>query len=276
MIFSFEYMQIKVNDDIRYFSKEEKYMKSKLFPAKNQEGLEVKISCDKRSELFIKDFTTTEYDNDVPEINILAENMPPYMPWAENVEKYNFDFCISKLSNEIRDEIKLTNDCILGLQPLKLKRKIQGRGIYCNITYISEYGFSYNIHTQNNMAAHTMGWIIYNTHREQEKYGGLRKRELTGETLEKLAETSPEFAQRMFDNLGECFGCACRLGVQNPCKLDGCVLCDKAYGNCPTLIQYNGKKKVACHGRMEFKMIPSDFADVRKVIGAINDLLSVD
>jgi len=273
IIFSFEYMQIKINDEIRYFSKKEKYMTSKLFPALNNEGLEIKINCDKRSELVIKDFTITEFDNDVPEIIAGAEDLLPYTPAEEHVEKHSFDFCISGLSKELQDEIRQTNEYIMSLKPLKLKRKIDGRGVFCNIVYISEYGFSYNIHTQRNMAAHTMGWILYNTHREQQKYGGKRKRELTDKTLAKLAETSPEFAERMYNNLEECLGCACR-GVPKTCNLDGCIICKKSFGLCPTLITYNGKKMSACHGRMAFKMTPSDFADAREVIDTINDIVA--
>jgi len=270
MVFSFEYMQIKINDEIRYISNKEQYMKSKSFPVLNQKGLEVKINCSKRSELVIKDFTITEYENDVPEAKITVEDIPSYKLHTENT-KNSFDFCISQLSKELQDEIKQTNDYVLGLQPLKLKRKIQGTGM----TYVSDYGFSYFIRTDGNSVVHSMQWILYNTHREQQKYGGKRKRELTNKTLDKLAETSPDFAERMFNNLEECFGCACH-GVPKSCKFDGCVCCEKIWGLCPTLITYNGEKKAACHGRMAFNMLPSDFADVRKVIGTINEILKTD
>lgn len=98
-----------------------------------------------------------------------------------------------------------------------------------------------------------MWWIMYFTHREQEKVSGLRKRQLISETLEKLAETSPSFADRMCANLRDCVNCG-ECGVK-------------------TAYEYRGKKKIACHGVMEFKMIPSEFADVRKVIEAVNEVL---
>ena len=275
MLFDFNFMQVMVNDEIRYFSENERYMKLKSFRDQNHDGLEVKITCDKNSELFIKDMTVTEYENDVPKSKIQRANLPPYQPWTEKPEKYDFEYCISQLSKELQDEIRFTNEYMMSLKPLKLKRKIDGIGIFCGIGYISEYGFSYSINIERNIAVHSLGWIIYNTVREREKYGGARKRELTGKTLEKLAETSPEFAERMYDNLIECFGCGC-AGRPKPCDLDGCVHCNGGRDGCTTLIEYNGKKKAIYHGRMWFKMTPSDFADARKVIGTINDILSVE
>ena len=190
-------------------------------------------------------------------------------------DKINFDFSISELSKELQEEIKFTDGFIKQLKPLNLKRKIDKGDGFCRISYISDYGFAYHVHTDRSMAIHYMNWILYNTHREQEKYGGTRKRELTGETLKKFADESQEFANRMFDNLIECVGCAC-IGAHKSCKLDGCICCGKMpYGLCPTLIEFNGRKKSACHGKMEFIATPADFADARKVIEMINDIIPV-
>lgn len=274
MLFDFDCMQIKINDEIRYYSENEKYMKSKAFLGQNQEGLELKITCHKGSELFIKNCTVTEYQNDVPAHKKPAGNIIPYHYFVDKTDKPDFEFCIAELSNELQNEIRLTNDFILKLKPLSLKRKIEGTGSrFCRMTYISDYGFAYHIHTEKNMANHYMNWILYNTRREQAKYGGTRKRELTVETLQRLSETSPEFAERMYDNLTECTGCACG-GNSKPCGLDGCVHCGhKTDWFCSTLIEYNGRKKATCHGKMEFTATSSDFADARKVIEIINDIL---
>jgi N-methylhydantoinase A len=72
--------------------------------------------------------------------------------------------------------------------------------------------------------------------------------------LNKIAETSPEFADRMFLNLKECIAC-CRCAVK-------------------TLYKFNGKKKLTCHGTMEFKMCVSDFEDVRGFINTVNELVN--
>ena len=59
----------------------------------------------------------------------------------------------------------------------------------------------------------------------------------------------------MFDNLKECIGC--------------CL------GGCAVITQYElgGQKKGVCHGKMNFKMTVSDFADVRRFIKTLNELL---
>ena len=272
ILFDFNFMQVMVNDETRYFSENERYMKLKSFREKNNDGLEIKITCDKNSALFIKDMTVTEYENDIPKSKMQKIDMPPYQPWQEKPEKYDFEYCMSGLSKELQNEVKLTNNFIMNLKPLKFKRKIDGIGLFGKIGYVSEFGLSYVIYIERNVAVHSVGWIIYNTVREREKYGGARKRELTGKTLEKLAETSPEFAEQMWNNLAECFGCGC-AGRAKPCKLDGCVHCNGGRDGCTTLIVYNGKKKAVCHGRMWFKMTPSDYADARKVIETLNDVL---
>jgi hypothetical protein len=259
LIFGFSYMQVMIDGEIRYFSEKEKYMKSKTFLEKNKEGLEIKLTCDKRSKLWIRDFCVIEYENDIPECDTPTRNMlpPPGLP------------------EEVRNEIEATHDFIKNLKPLKLKRKIQNSDCNKNIVYISEYGFSYVIQTQHNSATHHMGWILYNTKREQEKYGGIRKRELTNETLIKLAETSPDFANLMYNNLTECnAACGCNDTTPKACNSDYCIHCEhKTNRYCSTLITYNGKKKAVCHGRMGFNMTSSDFADARKVIEAVNELL---
>jgi ferredoxin len=73
------------------------------------------------------------------------------------------------------------------------------------------------------------------------------------DTLDKLAETSPDIAQRMFDNLEECIAC----------------------GQCAIKTRYTfqGKDKWTCHGRVGLKMSISDFEDARAFIRTVNELV---
>jgi hypothetical protein len=272
--YTFNYMSIEVNREIRYWSDKERYMKSKVFPERNREGLPFKLTCEKHSELWIKDCTITEYEDDAPNCVKPVENVPPFPLFFGKGDKVNFEYAISGLSHPLREEIKATDRYVLGLQPAGFKRKISKGGVFARITYITEYGFAYHIHTDNNMAVQYVNWILYNTRREQAKYGGTRKRELTAETLSRLGEADPDFAERMYANLAECVGCAC-MGRPKPCGLDGCIICEKKTGwyLCPTLISFGDKRMAACHGKMEFTATPSGFADARRVIGAVNELL---
>jgi len=274
ILYGLECMLIEVNGEPRYYSESERYMTSKAFPGLNGEGLEFRITCRRHSELAVKECAITEYDNGGPAWLRPETPVKPYAAFADKTTKPDLGYCVSGLNKDIKDEIMKTNESILKLTPLKLKRKIEGTGSrFCRITYISDYGFSYHVHTEANMAVHYMNWILYNTRREQVKYGGVRKRELTAETLVKLSETSPEFAARMYGNLIECDGCAC-VGLPKECGLDGCVMCgNKTYGLCSTLIAFGGDKKASCHGKMEFVATPSGFADARRVIETVNGIL---
>lgn len=70
-------------------------------------------------------------------------------------------------------------------------------------------------------------------------------------------QTQSDFERRLPDfNLKECVGCC----------LGGCAV--------KTQYELGGQKKGVCHGKMEFKMSVSDFADVRRFIETINKLLA--
>ncbi|MCL2774621.1 MAG: hypothetical protein FWD71_14935 [Oscillospiraceae bacterium] len=73
--------------------------------------------------------------------------------------------------------------------------------------------------------------------------------------LNKLAETDSGFADEIFLRAKDCTGCNGKSNGQ------GCM------NN--NIIEYNGKKKINCALIVQFKMIPPDFDDVKKVINTI-------
>lgn len=252
VIYDYKEMQILVNGEERYYSDKEKYMKSKLLRESNNEGFTLKISGNKRTNLTIKSLTLTEY-NETAGIVHININLPE--PYKSNQavppdQKPQFDTCISLLPKEIQQEIIKTDEFLRSLRPIKFKRQIEKHGN--KITYLaSDIGFSYGVYPSNDIMHHTLGWYVITNGKPEFWH---RKADMMEETLKKLAETSPEFAERMFVNLNECIACAPRCLVK-------------------TLYEFNGKKKLACHGLMEFKMCVSDFEDVRIFINTINQLL---
>lgn len=251
IIYGFTAMQILVNGEERFYSEKEKYMKSKLLKELDSTGFTLKISCTKRTNLFIRSLSITEYD-EVSKITHSNINLPK--PWTSNEavvagQKLKFESCISLLPSEIRDEIVKTDGFLCSLRPMKFKRQLEKHGN--KITYLaSEYGFSYAVYPSNDVMYHSLCWYILTNSKPEFWH---RKSDMMEATLNKLAETSPEFAERMFSNLAECIACC-------PCSVK-------------TLYEFNGKKKLACHGIMEFKMCVSDFDDVRTFINAVNQLL---
>jgi hypothetical protein len=132
---------------------------------------------------------------------------------------------------------------------MKFKRQIEKYGN--KVTYLApEYGFSYAIRPSNDVMTHTLSWYIITSSKPELWH---RKADRMEETLNLLAETSPELADRMFLNLYECIGCGSQCRVQ-------------------TLYQFKGKKKAVCHGIMELKMCVPDFEDVRAFISAVSKL----
>jgi hypothetical protein len=252
VIYDFKAMQILINDEERFYSEKEKYMKSKLFKEFNDRGFTLKMACDKRADLIIKSLSITEYD-ETAEIMRTDIDLPAPLKCNQAIQpgqKPQFEACISLLAKEIQNEIIKTDHYLRSLKPMKFKRQVDKYGN--KITYIaSEYGFSYALYPSNDVMHHSLSWYIITGCKPELWY---RKADMMEETLNKLAEASPEFAERMFLNLKECNAC-CQCAVK-------------------TLYEFNGKKKVTCHGRMEFKMCVSDFGDVRGFINTVNELIS--
>jgi hypothetical protein len=136
------------------------------------------------------------------------------------------------------------------LKALKFKRQIEKNGN--KIAYVaSDFGFSYAIYLSNDIFDHSLQWYLITSGKPETWH---RKADRMEETLSRLADTSPDFAERMFSNLDDCTGC---------------------YANClaRTKYQYRGKSKAVCHGKLKFKMSPSGFEDVRTMVDAINQLV---
>jgi len=252
VIYGLTSMQILISGEERFYSEKEKYMKSKLLKEFNDTGFTIKISCAKRVNLFIKSLSVTEYEQ-MPEILHSNTELPKPLTRNEAVEegqKPNFEDVISLLPNEIQNEIIKTDDFLRKLKPMKFKRLLDKNG--SKITYLaSEYGLSYSAYISNDIMYHSLWWYIITNGKPEYWH---RKADMMEVTLNKIAETSPEFASRMFSNLIECIACC-------PCLAK-------------TLYEFNGKKKLACHGMIEFKMCASDFEDVREFINTVNELLA--
>ena len=133
---------------------------------------------------------------------------------------------------------------------MKFKRQI---GKYCEkITYVaSEQGFSYAVHIGRGVMYHTLQWYIL-TQGRPETWG--RKADNMEHALAYLAQSDPAFAERIFSNLYEC------IGGYGP----GC-LAKSPY-------TFAGKTIISCHGKLHFNMNLSEFGDVKRFIGAVNEL----
>lgn len=94
---------------------------------------------------------------------------------------------------------------------------------------------------------------IVSNYKYENKYGG-RKNDLTEQTLILLQERSPELAKKLFDSYTSCYSC-----------YPGCAA--------KTLYEFNGNKKMTCHGKLHFKMAEDDFDYVVRMLEVIEELI---
>jgi hypothetical protein len=249
VLYDLKEMQIIINGKERYYSKKEKYMKSPAFHEMNEEGFDLKIACDKLSNLCIKSISITEY-SDTCNIFHSGEEQPAAIMRNEAItpgEKPTFEKCISRLPKDIQNEIINMDEYLKSIKPLKFKRQIEKNGN--KITYVaSDYGVSYAIYLSNELFDHSLQWYIITKGKPETWH---RKADLMEETLNRLSNASSDFAERMFYSLEDCVGC---------------------YQNClaKTKYQFREKQKMVCHGKLKFIMSVSGFEDVRTFVEEIN------
>ncbi len=249
VIYDIKEMQILIDGEERYYSTKEKYMRSNVFQEMNENGFEVKITCDKLVNLWIESFTITEFTDTcgiVPSGKELPVAIKKNNAIAQG-EKPDFEKCISLLPKDIQCEIVQINDYLRSLKPLKFQRQMEKNGN--KITYVaSEYGVSYAIHLSNDRFGHSLQWYLLTNGKPETWH---RKADRMEDTLRSLAQRSPDFAERMFYCMEDCVGC---------------------YSNClsRTKYRFGEKQKYVCHGKLKFKMSASGFEDVRIFVDEIN------
>ena len=242
-------MRLIINGEERYCNKKDIYMKSPLTDTDFPDGFGLGIACYKRTEVSIKSLTVTEY-TDEPEFAALPQKEFIYAPTLTKTENPTLEDCIKDLSPELQA-------CLLDmdrhLKELKFRRKIQGGYPESRITYFVPYVVSYQIKISHHLLTHRttamLGFYMNNARERADRFNP--------RFLSKLDESEPGLAGEIFDRMYELHCCRCR----------GDHSC--AHFN---LTEYDGQKKNNCQHIVQFKMIPADFGDVKKVIGAILDI----
>lgn len=251
VLYDLKEMQILINGEERYYSKKERYMKSPAFREMNEEGFEIKLTCDKLVEACIKSIAITEYEDTCCIVRSGTE-MPTASTRNEAIaigEKPTFEKCISLLPEFIQNEIIKNDEYIRSLKPLKFKRQIEKNGN--KITYVaSKYGLSYAIYLSNDVFDHSLQWYLITNGKPETWH---RKADRMEEVLITLNEKSTDFAERIFNQLEDCVGC---------------------YTHClaKTRYQFQERHKIACHGKLKFKMSVSGFEDMLAFVDEINQL----
>lgn len=252
ILYGINFMQIMINGEERYYTEKSSYMKRSLIKDVMESGLELRLMCSKRTQMIIKKVSVTEYEIEEAFVNPHNVSEPPILCLDRTV-KSDLETCVSYLSKKLQDKVLEVDKYLLSNKKLGIKRKIEGSYKACKITYLSNNGFSYILLINKNIMQHYFWWYIVSNYKYENKYGG-RKNDLTKQTLMRMKEKYPQLAKMLFDLYISCYGC---------------------YPECAarTLYDFEGTKKLTCHGKMLFKMVIEDFDYVIEMMKVIEELL---
>ena len=228
-------MWVSVDGKHCYASNETPYIKllqDDAVPEKYADGLDISMCVGTHTGLIIKSFAVTEYESDEPGIPAEIMNLPKLS---------QFELFVKGLPPEVHDEMLKTDEYLMNdmKSSLKFRRAIDKHG---HLEYKASCGFIYTMREFGVHGHHSTDWAP-----------SPNRADYTNAIFNKLAEASPEFADKMFD----------RLQICNPHTRD-CTSRIK--------IEFNGETRSTCRGKIFFKMFPSEFEDVRKVAAAASEI----
>ena len=197
------------------------------------DGLDITICGGTNTKLTIKSLNIVEYQNDKPDMPKEIMNLP---------ELSVFELFVSGLHPKLHGEVIKTDEYLMNdmKSSLKFRRSIDKHG---HLTYQSPCGFSYSIREFGVGEYHGTSWVK-----------SQNKPDYTQEVLNYLAKSSPVLADKVFNNFH-----GCEVHERNCARM--------------TTIDFNGKSKTICAGRIYFKMLPSEFDDLIKVVTATSEVV---
>ena len=232
VVFGSKVMWVCVDNKYCYASDKFPYIKSMQENSAPNDRLDISLCCGTHTQAVVKSLVITEYENDEPDIPAKIRNLPELSP---------FELYVKGLPPGVHDEVFRTDEFLLNDMKgsLKFKRVIDNCG---HLTYKSPCGLQYQIR-EFGVHGHQTNWIQ-----------SLNKPDYTNEIFKKLAETSPEFAEKMFSKLQVC----------NPHARE----CNRR-----TTVELNGKSIQVCSSTIRFELLSSEFEDLRKVVAAASEVM---
>ena len=162
----------------------------------------------------------------------------------------SYENALSKVSPEFQSNLTEIDTFLKSLGQLKFKRTVDKNSK--KVTYTSpDYGISYAIMVSE--ANHHFGW--YYLYNKEDKIW-FRKTDYFEEVLGEIEKSNPQSAERIFNAINECTSCK-----GTPCSA--------------TAYTYNGKKQLACYGRMILPMSHESFDDARLFFQQLNSLVEL-
>lgn len=252
--YNMDEMQILINGEERFTSRKLPYMSQKNrheFEVMNIDGFSVGLAVSKLSVMSIKSITVTEYEEAAPIEHSTLEEIKIKPEMQDERPKLTLESVISELPQGYQDEVIETDSFLKLLRPIKFKRAIDKGG--GKISWVaSDYGISYHIEPSGHQLSQRFGWyVVYNGTPDTWH----RKSDDMEETLNYISKSDPNLARRMFYALNDCVAC---YGAR-------CLV--------KTLYEFDGQKRLACHGTVMLRMSHDDFNDAREFFRYLNALM---
>lgn len=250
--FNLDEMQILIGNEERFYSSKLAYMnkrKRSEFDKLNSDGFSIAFMIPKLSTLRIKSIAVTEFEENASIVHGAFEEGRAAIKMMEPESgRHTLESVIANLPLEYQAEITKTDTFLKNLKPLKFRRSVDKNG--SKITWVSsDYGVSWQIEPDGNYVRHSFWWYIVTGGKPETWH---RKADYMEKVLNEITKNDPQLAKRIFFALNDCVGCS-----------SGCIA--------KTLYEYNGEKRLTCHGKVALRMCHEDFNDVREFFKYFND-----
>jgi len=230
-------MWISVDGECCYASDKLPYIKllqENTVPSELVDGLGVALCVGNDTMMRLKSFSVIEYENDQPQIPKKLLNLP---------ELSEFELFVNGLPSIIHGSVRQLDEFLLNdMKNLKFKRTIDKTN---HLFYTASCGFQYTIQELGVGKNHETRWVQ-----------STKKPDLTNDVIQRLRETSPELAVKIFSKLQVC----------EPSHKPVCAR--------RTAVMLNGQSKNVCMSKIRHEMLPETFHDVKKYIVAVSDVVT--
>lgn len=155
-------MQIMINGEERYYTGKSAYMKKKLIADMNETGLQLGMACSKRTRLFVKKVSVTEYEKNEEFAYPHGDYELPLLGVDKTI-KSDFESCISQLSNELQNKIIEVDKYLLSHKALDDDTEYILQGAFSSISFdyswarymcekdcLAIYGLTCEVHDKKN------------------------------------------------------------------------------------------------------------------------------
>ena len=236
--FGSEMMWVTVDGEYCYASKKLPYLgllMKNASPVEFADGVDIAMCVGTDTKMEMKSFTVIEYGNDEPAI---PEKLLCLTEFSE-VELF-----INGLPPITHEQMHKLDEFLLNdmKKNLKFKRTIDKTN---HLVYSSPCGFQYTVRELGVGEEHETRWVQ-----------STKKPDLTNQVMQRLNETSPEFATEMFNKLQVC----------DPAHKPVCVR--------RTEVELNNESKFVCMSKIQLPIIPETFEDLRKYIEVVSAVVA--